>query len=128
MLQDFNIPGSSITEEGIRTNIRVGILYVQSWLTGQGAAALFNLMEDAATAEISRSQLWQWLKNQAKTDSNKSIDKNFVNELIDDEVNKIKEIQENSEMLSEAVKLFSDLIFDENFEEFLTLPAYNLID
>ena len=128
MLQDFNIPGATITEEGIRTNIRVGILYVQSWLLGQGAAALFNLMEDAATAEISRSQLWQWLKNEAKTDVNKSIDKSFVTELIEDEVNKIKEIQENSEMLSEAVTLFSDLIFDEDFEEFLTLPAYNLID
>ena len=128
MLQDFNIPGATITEEGIRTNIRVGILYVQSWLLGQGAAALFNLMEDAATAEISRSQLWQWIKNEAKTDVNKSIDKSFVTELIEDEVNKIKEIQENSEMLSEAVTLFCDLIFDEDFEEFLTLPAYNLID
>ena len=128
MLQDFNIPGATITEEGIRTNIRVGILYVQSWLLGQGAAALFNLMEDAATAEISRSQLWQWIKNEAKTDVNKSIDKSFITELIEDEVNKIKEIQENSEMLSEAVTLFSDLIFDEDFEEFLTLPAYNLID
>ncbi len=128
MLQDFNIPGATITEEGIRTNIRVGILYVQSWLLGQGAAALFNLMEDAATAEISRSQLWQWIKNEAKTDVNKSIDKSFVTELIEDEVNKIKEIQENSEMLSEAVTLFSDLIFDEDFEEFLTLPAYNLLD
>ena len=128
MLQDFNIPNSTITEEGIRTNIRVGILYIQSWLLGQGAAALFNLMEDAATAEISRSQLWQWLNNKAVTESDNMIDKGFINELIDDEVNKIKEIQENSEMLNEAVEVFSDLIFDENFKEFLTLSAYNLID
>ena len=128
MLQDFNIPNSTITEEGIRTNIRVGILYIQSWLRGQGAAALFNLMEDAATAEISRSQLWQWLNNKAVTESDNMIDKDFISELIDDEVNKTKEIQENSEMLNEAVEVFSDLIFDENFEEFLTLSAYNLID
>ena len=65
MLQDFTISDGTITEEGIRTNIRVGILYIQSWLLGQGAAALFNLMEDAATAEISRSQLWQWLNNKS---------------------------------------------------------------
>ena len=128
MLQDFNIPNSTITEEGIRTNIRVGILYIQSWLLGQGAAALFNLMEDAATAEISRSQLWQWLNNKAVTESDNMINKGFISALINDEVNKIKEIQENSEMLNEAVEVFSDLIFDENFEEFLTLSAYNLID
>ena len=85
-------------------------------------------MEDAATAEISRSQLWQWLNNKAVTESDNMIDKGFISELIDDEVNKIKEIQENSEMLNEAVEVFSDLIFDENFEEFLTLSAYNLID
>jgi len=103
-------------------------LYIQSWLLGQGAAALFNLMEDAATAEISRSQLWQWLNNKAVTESDNMITKGFISELIDDEVNKIKEIQENSEMLNEAVEVFSDLIFDENFEEFLTLSAYNLID
>ena len=73
MLQDFNIKDGSITEEGIRTNVKVGILYIQSWLLGQGAAALFNLMEDAATAEISRSQLWQWVHNNAVTDSGLSL-------------------------------------------------------
>jgi malate synthase len=128
MLQDFSIPGSTITEEGIRTNIRVGILYIQSWLLGQGAAALYNLMEDAATAEISRSQLWQWLNTESHTDSQIKINKDFIDELISDEVTKIKDIQENSKMIDEAVSLFSELIFDENFEEFLTLPAYNLID
>ena len=67
MLQDFEIQNSTVTENGVRTNIKVGILYIQSWLLGQGAAALFNLMEDAATAEISRSQLWQWLRNDTIT-------------------------------------------------------------
>ena len=100
----------SFTEECFRTNIRVTLRYIEAWLRGVGCVPIYGLMEDAATAEISRSQLWQWIKNEAKTDVNKSIDKSFVTELIEDEVNKIKEIQENSEMLSEAVTLFSDLI------------------
>ena len=128
MLQDFNIPGSTITEEGIRTNIRVGILYIQSWLLGQGAAALYNLMEDAATAEISRSQLWQWLNTESHTDSKITINNEYIDELMSDEVTKIKDFQEDPKRLDEAVSLFRDLIFDENFEEFLTLPAYTLID
>ena len=128
MLQDFNIPGSTISEEGIRTNIRVGILYIQSWLLGQGAAALYNLMEDAATAEISRSQLWQWLNTESHTDSKVIISKEYVDELMSDEVRKIKDFQEDPKKLDDAVNLFRDLIFDEDFEEFLTLPAYTLID
>ena len=60
------VPEGTITEEGVRLNINVGILYLESWLRGTGAAALYNLMEDAATAEISRTQLWQWIRNQAK--------------------------------------------------------------
>ena len=128
MLQDFNIPGSTISEEGIRTNIRVGILYIQSWLLGQGAAALYNLMEDAATAEISRSQLWQWLNTESHTDSKVIISKEYVDELMSDEVRKIKDFQEDPKKLDDAVDLFRDLIFDEDFEEFLTLPAYTLID
>ena len=128
MLQDFNSPGSTISEEGIRTNIRVGILYIQSWLLGQGAAALYNLMEDAATAEISRSQLWQWLNTESHTDSKVIISKEYIDELMSDEVRKIKDFQEDPEKLDDAVNLFRDLIFDEDFEEFLTLPAYTLID
>ena len=65
-LLNTTIAGGTITEEGLRTNIRVGILYLESWLRGVGAAALFNLMEDAATAEISRSQVWQWIGHKAQ--------------------------------------------------------------
>ena len=128
MLQDFTISDGTITEEGIRTNIRVGILYIQSWLLGQGAAALFNLMEDAATAEISRSQLWQWLNNKSSTNDKQKIEKEYIDFLITDEVEKIRKLQDETSKLDEATDLFKNLIFDSNFEEFLTLPAYNLID
>ena len=128
MLQDFTISDGTITEEGIRTNIRVGILYIQSWLLGQGAAALFNLMEDAATAEISRSQLWQWLNNKSSTNDKQKIEKEYIDVLITDEVEKIRILQDETSKLDEATDLFKNLIFDSNFEEFLTLPAYNLID
>jgi len=128
MLQDFTISDGTITEEGIRTNIRVGILYIQSWLLGQGAAALFNLMEDAATAEISRSQLWQWLNNKSSTNDKQKIEKEYIDVLITDEVEKIRILQDETSKLDEATDLFKNLIFDSNFQEFLTLPAYNLID
>tara|TARA_Y100001938_G_scaffold71937_1_gene99832 strand:+ start:1228 stop:2799 length:1572 start_codon:yes stop_codon:yes gene_type:complete len=128
MLQDFTISDGTITEEGIRTNIRVGILYIQSWLLGQGAAALFNLMEDAATAEISRSQLWQWLNNKSSTNDKQKIEKEYIDVLITDEVEKIRKLQDETSKLDEATDLFKNLIFDSNFQEFLTLPAYNLID
>ncbi len=127
MLQDFNIKDGSITEEGIRTNVKVGILYIQSWLLGQGAAALFNLMEDAATAEISRSQLWQWVHNNAVTDSGIEINIEFIKKLIDEELKEIKNLTPTDKMLDEAVTLFEDLIVSKEFEDFLTLPAYKLI-
>ena len=85
-------------------------------------------MEDAATAEISRSQLWQWLNTESHTDSKVIISKEYIDELMSDEVRKIKDFQEDPKKLDDAVNLFRDLIFDENFEEFLTLPAYTLID
>ena len=128
MLQDFNIKDGSITEEGIRTNVKVGILYIQSWLLGQGAAALFNLMEDAATAEISRSQLWQWVHNNAFTDSGIEINIEFIKKLIGEELKEIKNLTPTDKMLDEAGTLFEDLIVNKEFEDFLTLPAYKLIN
>ena len=128
MLQDFNIKDGSITEEGIRTNVKVGILYIQSWLLGQGAAALFNLMEDAATAEISRSQLWQWVHNNAFTDSGIEINIEFIKKLIGEELKEIKNLTPTEKMLDEAGTLFEDLIVNKEFEDFLTLPAYKLIN
>ena len=127
MLQDFKIQNSTVTEHGVRTNIKVGILYIQSWLLGQGAAALFNLMEDAATAEISRSQLWQWLRNDIITDQGIAITNDYVENLINDEVTEIIKETNNESMLSEAIQLFKDLIFNDDFEDFLTLSAYKFL-
>lgn len=120
-----------MSEAGIRKNINVGILYTEAWLRGHGAVALYNLMEDAATAEISRTQVWQWLKNEVKLEDGRTFDLKLYKELLSDEVAKITaEIgAENStkSKLKLAISLFDELVIAENFEEFLTLPAYKYI-
>ena len=123
MLHNFEIENSSITMEGIHTNIKVGILYMHSWLSGQGAAALFNLMEDAATAEISRSQLWQWLHNSVETENGETINESFMEEAFEKVFSEISDI----ENIEKARDEFKKLVFDKNFSDFLTLPAYQLI-
>ena len=127
----IEVPKGTITEAGIRQNINVGILYIESWLRGVGAAAIYNLMEDAATAEISRTQIWQWINSRAKTDEGKIITEIYVQHLIPEEIEKIKEyvgIQafENGKF-DEAIALFKDLVFEKEYVEFLTLPAYELL-
>ena len=124
MLHNFEIENSSITMEGIHTNIKVGILYMHSWLSGQGAAALFNLMEDAATAEISRSQLWQWLHNSVETENGDTINDSFMEEAFEKVFSEINDI----ENIEKARDEFKKLVFDKNFSDFLTLPAYHLIN
>lgn len=121
----------TITEEGLRLNINVGILYIESWLRGNGAAAIYNLMEDAATAEISRTQVWQWIKNQATLADGRTVTLNLYHEVLPSELEKIKAYvgADNYEKgeFEKATKLFEQLISDEEFVEFLTLPAYELI-
>lgn len=130
-LLDTGIPGSSITEAGVRTNINVAILYIESWLSGVGAAALYNLMEDAATAEISRAQLWQWIRHKATTDKGQEINAHWYQMLKEEELVKVKAIlgkeKSKSKTLSQASALLDDLVLSETFEEFLTLPAYRLL-
>ena len=125
------IPQGTITEAGIRKNINVGILYLEAWLRGHGAVALYNLMEDAATAEISRTQVWQWLKNEVLLEDGRIFNKALFDELFDDEVEKIiREVGEGkikNTKFSEAIALFKRLVTQEEFEEFLTLSAYQLI-
>jgi len=125
------IPQGTVTEAGIRKNINVGILYMEAWLRGYGAVALYNLMEDAATAEISRTQVWQWLKNEVTLDDGRKFDPTLYIELFDDEVEKIKkEIGEENMKNSKfnlAIALFDKLVISDQFEEFLTLPAYQHI-
>ncbi|WP_116769757.1 MULTISPECIES: malate synthase A [Maribacter] len=125
------LPKGTVTEAGIRKNINVGILYLEAWLRGHGAVALYNLMEDAATAEISRTQVWQWLKNEVLLEDGRKFNIELYIELLDDEVEKIvAEIGENeikNTKFKLAIELFDKLVLSENFEEFLTLTAYQHI-
>lgn len=127
-LLDTSIPEGAITLAGIRTNVNVGILYIASWLGGNGAAALYNLMEDAATAEISRSQIWQWVHNRAVTNSGELVTVELVAQIIDEEMASISDMvgQEAfaSGHYSQARAVFESVALDEQFIDFLTLPAY----
>jgi len=127
-LLDTRIDHASITEAGLRMNINVGILYIASWLRGVGAAAIHNLMEDAATAEISRAQVWQWLHHQVITREGIPIDRRYVDHILQDEVDKIKrQVGENAfeaDQYAQAESLFRTLVFQKEFSEFLTLGAY----
>ncbi|MFP4096516.1 MAG: malate synthase A, partial [Cyclobacteriaceae bacterium] len=126
------VPEGTITEGGLRMNINVGILYIESWLRGNGAAAIYHLMEDAATAEISRTQVWQWMKNGAQLDDGRIITHELYRQLLDEELDKIKEMvgeeQYRKGKFEEAIRIFDELVTSEDFSEFLTLPAYDLID
>lgn len=119
-LTNFNIPGGKITEKGVRQNIIVAILYLDSWLKGTGAAALFNLMEDAATAEISRAQVWQWIHHHAHLDDGRKVTLELCQQWIQEEIQKSPEAMK----MTEARKLFEKLISPRDFEDFLTLLAY----
>ena len=120
-----------ITEKGIRTNINVGILYIEAWLNGNGCVPLYNLMEDAATAEISRAQIWQWLKHKAKTVDKKEITIEYFNKLLKEELEQIKlsvgKEKYSNGKFKEASDIFYTISTSDEFEEFLTLPAYKLI-
>jgi malate synthase len=120
-------PGK-ITETGLRSNIRVGILYLTAWLAGNGCVPLYNLMEDAATAEICRAQVWQWLHHQAKLEDGRPIDSPLFQTILKEEITALKpEIANHSNWgttFENAIALFTKLIESDRFEEFLTLPAY----
>lgn len=126
------VPDGTITEEGVRKNINVGILYIESWLRGNGAAAIYNLMEDAATAEISRTQVWQWIHHNAKLDDGRPVNWELYNALVPQELEKIKgyvgEEAFNNGRFDEARELFDQLIESKEFIEFLTLPAYERLN
>ncbi|MFU8805695.1 MAG: malate synthase A [Bradymonadaceae bacterium] len=130
---DFTVPAGTITELGMRTNINVGIQYIESWLGGVGAAALFNLMEDAATAEISRSQIWQWLKSErARIDDGRRVDHDLYARLVDEEMGKIQKLvgpeRFGGGRFEEAREIFDRVAAAQDFPDFLTLIAYDYID
>ena len=120
------------TEEGLRLNIRVGVQYIEAWLRGRGAVPIYNLMEDAATAEISRAQVWQWIHLGAKLDDGREVTPEMFRTALAGEMERVKgEVGADAfegGRFPEAIGLFSDMSLADEFEEFLTLPAYRLID
>ncbi|OGO38731.1 MAG: malate synthase A [Chloroflexi bacterium RBG_16_57_11] len=132
-LIDFRIPGGEITEIGLRTNISVALMYIESWLRGTGAAAIYNLMEDAATAEISRAQVWQWIHSPlgCLTDGRK-VTRELYRSLLPEELDKIKGLfGENlfaSGKFDLAAQVFDQLVTAEHFIDFLTPLAYEYLD
>ncbi|MBK8174322.1 MAG: malate synthase A [Rhodospirillales bacterium] len=125
------VPDGAITEEGLRNNVRVGIQYIEAWLGGLGCVPLYNLMEDAATAEICRTQVWQWRKHKAKLDDGRTIDVALISEVIASEMAKLKQVlgadRFDGGNFADAIDLFRDVATPPSFVEFLTLPAYRKV-
>jgi malate synthase len=124
-LLNTKIEGAAITEQGVRTNIDVGVQYIAAWLGGTGAAAIYNLMEDAATAEISRAQLWQWIRHGAEMNDGEPVTQDLYRRIRDEEVGRLVEQDPgNADGYRNAAKLMDELVLTDEFVEFLTLPAY----
>ena len=126
-------PEAPITEAGLRNNISVGIQYLGAWLAGNGCVPVFNLMEDAATAEISRSQIWQWIRSpKGVLDDGRKVTKELFRSLLAEELPKVKtylgEAAWKAGKYEQAAELFANITTDDKYVEFLTLPAYELID
>src|SRR5689334_10724105 len=123
------MPETPITESGLRNNISVGIQYLGAWLAGNGCVPVFNLMEDAATAEISRSQIWQWIRSpKGALEDGRKVTVELFRQLLGEELAKVKSSQAEGGRYDEAAKLFERLTSDDRYVEFLTLPAYQQID
>jgi malate synthase len=121
-------PEKPITEAGLRNNISVGIQYLGAWLAGNGCVPVYNLMEDAATAEISRSQIWQWIRSpKGMLDDGRKVTVELFRQLLDEELAKVAAMG-GAGNYDEAAKLFDRLTADDRYVEFLTLPAYQQID
>ncbi len=126
------LPKGPITEQGLRTNINIGIQYMGAWLAGTGCVPIFNLMEDAATAEISRAQIWHWIRSpQGVLDDGRKVTKELFRGLVPQELAKVREMLGDKDYAAgkypEGAKMFEELTLSEDFAEFLTLPAYDYI-
>ena len=127
----IQVPTGTKTEAGLRQNVAVGIGYVEAWLRGIGCVPLFNLMEDAATAEISRAQVWQWVRHDQKLEDGRPITRELVRQIVREENDKVKaQVGEEAygrARYEDAAQLMIDLVEQPRFYEFLTLPAYDRI-
>ncbi len=131
-LTTFVVDGGTITEGGVRQNVDVAIQYIASWLRGTGAAAIYNLMEDAATAEISRSQIWQWVRSGSSTIEGHPITPEYVGRIADEETDRLRaelghEVYDGARF-DEARVLFTQVALANDFPDFLTLPAYEILE
>jgi malate synthase len=122
------VPEGAITEQGLRHNLTVGLLYLEAWLNGLGCVPIFNLMEDAATAEISRSQVWQWVRHGAQLSDGRVVTVELYRLVVKEELERIRQLvgeaRFSSGQFSLAERIFDRLITAPEFTEFLTLPAY----
>jgi malate synthase len=121
------IPEGQITEAGLRNNISVGLQYLEAWFGGRGAVAIFNLMEDVATAEIARSQIWQWVQRSAKLSDGRTIDAELYKSLRDEELHALVAGREQHRF-AQAAELLDELVLTSEFIEFLTVPGYRRLD
>jgi malate synthase len=128
----LKVPRGTITDAGLRTNLRVGVQYLEAWLRGTGCVPLYYLMEDAATAEISRAQVWQWIRHGATLPSGQKITAELTRKFLSEELDKIRaalgEKQFTAGQFALAGKLFDEITTSRDFVEFLTLPAYRHLD
>jgi Malate synthase len=127
-LLDLRVPGGVVTEAGVRANIRVALAYLDSWLRGVGAAAIDNLMEDAATAEISRSQLWQWRVTGVLLDDGRPLSAERYRAIRAEELAALGGLSAGTGHLADAAAILDALVLADDFEEFLTPRAYALLD
>jgi malate synthase len=132
-LLDASSAGDDITDEGLRNDVNVGIQYISSWLRGNGAAAIFNLMEDAATAEISRSQVWQWVRHGVTLDTGETVTRELVRRYEEEELENIRRQVGDEFFYSEgrpdqSRALFDEVALSDEFVDFLTLPAYEQLE
>jgi malate synthase len=131
-LLDVRVPGGTITENGLRMNVSVGIQYIESWLRGVGAAAINNLMEDVATAEISRSQVWQWVRHSSKLSDGPAVSADLVRQVADQEMAKIRErlgdAGWSNSRFAQARAVFDEVALSSSFPPFLTLVAQKHLD
>jgi malate synthase len=125
-LLDVRVSGARITQAGVRTDIDVALQYLDAWLRGIGAAAIHNLMEDAATAEISRSQLWQWINHRVAVDASGTMGADVYRKMRDEVVAELRQSPPADSRLDEAVRLLDKLVLGE-WQDFLTVPGYALL-
>jgi malate synthase len=123
----LKVPSGTITEAGLRSNINIGLGYLESWLRGIGCVPLYHLMEDAATAEISRSQVWQWRRHGAVLADGRKVTRELCRETLEEELAKLKASASKGQRFDDAAKLFLAMVESDRFVEFLTLPAYERI-